>query len=640
MAKTRLENGVEITLCENNRVLGYERDYSKQHSILTDATRVSTYSLTDYKCVHSWSVRQNSPLTSSAVYDQQSGNYVAVKKHKNLIKWSKETTDLVKVKPVLLSTAVYSLLADDTSALVVFEDGAVADLEHVLNHPKADRPSTLPKNVDLKGSASFHHGNQRKICLLAQNQKDKIWRIFVFDKGSENPGKQLVFRNEDNDAFIVTYSLLPVEGSIHVITIWNNGNVCLSVIPFLTTDEYVECRPLLTVKSQSAAVTWLGVDYFAISGVKGIDKENPNLEFLTIWDSKFITLQAKMELPDTDTNTAKIASFEDTILLSRGDKIVAYRFSCPNASLAGALGCLRNKDSENTITVQADWKPMAARAEEKIAVKEKLLKEAMDKQKSKSEAMFASSCKNLLATLNTDRFPDSCYLTPLLQHVARRCTEEKQFWPKQALVNIVEFCNISASSCQEFLNVVLDKQDKDVLSVCLKNMSDVPEDVIVRSLQLFLRSHKGYETGLQNEIANPLNEDLAQLINTILKCQCNDVFLAESLKHLDIGEVLVLVEYLYYLLSTVENKEEVKVECVIDWICLLLDSHYTSLVISNKAKTLLLQLHTVVETQVQYFRQLNSLQGLLHTMLKSNKETYANSRKSNQLYSIETIRLF
>ncbi|XP_033095285.1 nucleolar protein 11-like [Anneissia japonica] len=644
----RIENAVEITVCEDSGFVAYERDLEKDNIIITDTKRVSIYCLTDHKCIQSWFVRQNSPFTSQAVYDVESQSYVAVKKNKNLIKWFKETTDLTKVKPVVLSTAVCCLLPQvNSSTLVVFENGAVAELEQVLIEPKQVHQSTLPDVFELKDVTVCCQGNQIKVYFLAQNTKDTVWSVFISEHGSESLGQQIALQNPDKDASPVHYSFLTLEGSVRLITIWSNGDVCLSVIPFFTTEDHLKCRPLLTVKSHTA-VTWLGENYFAIAGVKGLDKNKPDTRFLTIWDSKFGSLQAKRELPVTrrDTQITSIYATEESILLRRDALIVAYKFTCPEASLASALGCLRNQEIQNSVTVQANWKPHAMKAVENITMKENLLKEAMNKDKCPTEEKFACACKNLLGHLNAEKFPDSCYLASLLQFVANRCTEEKQFWPKQTLLEIIEFCNISASSCKEFLNVVLEKEETEILTGCLKNMSDVPEKVIVKTLQIYLRNNKDkcsvelMDSSEEGTICNPFSQDLAEAVNNVLNCTFNDVFMLEHLKILNLEDVLVLVQYLYFLISIFDHSDEVKVEMVIDWLCLLLDSHYSALVISNKAKTLLVKLHIAVEKQVQFSRQLQSLQGLLYPVLNSTSFTGQNSKHNNGLYSIEVVKLF
>ncbi|MBN3314283.1 NOL11 protein, partial [Atractosteus spatula] len=73
---------------------------------------------------------------------------------------------------------------------------------------------------------------------------------------------------------------------------------------------------------------------------------------------------------------------------------------------------------------------------------------------------------------------------------------------------------------------------------------------------------------------------------------------------------------------------------IMDWVCLLLDSHFTVLVMVPEAKGLLNSLHKFVHSQVQFFSELGKIHSSLQEInkIKQSEET--------ALYSIEVIKLF
>ena len=96
-------------------------------------------------------------------------------------------------------------------------------------------------------------------------------------------------------------------------------------------------------------------------------------------------------------------------------------------------------------------------------------------------------------------------------------------------------------------------------------------------------------------------------------------FLVECIRILSFTNVLMLVEYLYYLLTKGPDEiEEVvnnpKLTQVVDWLCGVLDGHFTQLIISPDARVVLVNLHSIVESQVKFYDDLLSLDVLLQQL--------------------------
>ena len=70
-----------------------------------------------------------------------------------------------------------------------------------------------------------------------------------------------------------------------------------------------------------------------------------------------------------------------------------------------------------------------------------------------------------------------------------------------------------------------------------------------------------------------------------------------------------------------------------DWMCLLLDAHFTVMVMLPEAKGLLSSMHRFVRAQVRLYSELNKIEGSLQELQR------IKCQKHSQAYSIEVLEL-
>ncbi|KAM4604001.1 nucleolar protein 11-like [Polymixia lowei] len=140
----------------------------------------------------------------------------------------------------------------------------------------------------------------------------------------------------------------------------------------------------------------------------------------------------------------------------------------------------------------------------------------------------------------------------------------------------------------------------------------------------------------------PVGLHKAVLLNEILQTAYSDTYLLPHLKDLSSQQVILFLQYLQYLYLKYSQDDSTQTHGlrsptlpqVMDWVCLLLDAHFTVLVMTPESKGLLLNLHKFVKSQVKIFSELGKIESSLQELRKMKV------KKDVGQYSIEVIELF
>eukprot|EP00062_Callorhinchus_milii_P004717 gi/632943721/ref/XP_007887102.1/ PREDICTED: nucleolar protein 11 [Callorhinchus milii] len=281
--------------------------------------------------------------------------------------------------------------------------------------------------------------------------------------------------------------------------------------------------------------------------------------------------------------------------------------------------------------------------------------------------------------------------------LVHRCLEEVKFYPQKALVQLLQTQVLSYSLCPDLVAVALSKADYFLLQLCLQQFPDIPEAVTCACLKLFLSVsdsdlqdvtldfgdvacyidienqspqhtetpevvQNGFSPGLLENSCDlplppvkshqppafdvnskcPVSLQKAALLNEILLSSYSETFLLPHLKDLSAPQVMLFLQYMKYLY--VKYSETVNTELpgervptvnqVLDWISLLLDAHFTLLVMTPEARGLLTHLHKFVRSQVKFYSELSKIEGSIQGLHQVKPLSY------DSRYSIEVIKLF
>ncbi|XP_058497368.1 nucleolar protein 11-like [Solea solea] len=150
------------------------------------------------------------------------------------------------------------------------------------------------------------------------------------------------------------------------------------------------------------------------------------------------------------------------------------------------------------------------------------------------------------------------------------------------------------------------------------------------------------KTSTPSENLCPVGLHKAVLLNEVLQTAYSETFLLPHLKDLTSQHVVLFLQYLQFLylkyshdaFPQMHGLRSPSLTQIMDWVCLVLDAHFTVLVMTPEAKGLLLNLHSFVKSQVRLVSELGKIEGSLQEL--SNMKV----KKDVGQYSIEIIELF
>lgn len=285
----------------------------------------------------------------------------------------------------------------------------------------------------------------------------------------------------------------------------------------------------------------------------------------------------------------------------------------------------------------------------------------------------------------------------LASTLVSRSLSDPAFYSPSTLAQLVHTQCLCHSVCPDLVLLALEKKDYFLCQLCLQFFPDIPEAVTCACLKAFISvpdvdaekarlepdsisfmetliSRERSQVALQNgfsptsceedcsdnvsghqtrteakektsappEQICPVGLHKAVLLNEILQTAYSDNFLLPHLKDLSSQHVVLFLQYLQFLYLKYSQDDSLQMHgCrspslaqVMDWVCLLLDAHFTVLVMTPEAKGLLLNLHSFVRSQVKLVSELGKIEFSLQELKKMKV------KKDIGQYSIEVIELF
>ncbi|XP_078135469.1 nucleolar protein 11-like [Sander vitreus] len=283
----------------------------------------------------------------------------------------------------------------------------------------------------------------------------------------------------------------------------------------------------------------------------------------------------------------------------------------------------------------------------------------------------------------------------LASTLVSRSLDDPAFYTPSSLAQLVHTRCLCHSVCPDLVLLALERKDYFLCQLCLQFFPDIPEAVTCACLKAFismpdvdaekvsvepdgvsfmesLMDRERGPLGLQNGFSPiemdrsdglgvggtraedkekaktptvqicPVGLHKAVLLNEILQTAYSDSFLLPHLKDLSSQHVLLFLQYLQFLylkysqdaFPQMHGLRSPSLTQIMDWVCLLLDAHFTVLVMTPEAKGLLLNLHSFVKSQVRLVSELGKIEGSLQELSKMKV------KKDVGQYSIEVIELF
>ncbi|XP_061888843.1 nucleolar protein 11-like [Entelurus aequoreus] len=273
-----------------------------------------------------------------------------------------------------------------------------------------------------------------------------------------------------------------------------------------------------------------------------------------------------------------------------------------------------------------------------------------------------------------------------------RSMADTAFYTPTTLAQLVQTRHLCHSVCPDLVQLALEKKDYFLCQLCLQFFPDIPEAVTCTCLKAFtsildtdaekvnlepdsvsfmetLTSRVHGQVGLRNgfsstsskedhsdasmtradetnstppELTCPVDLHKAVLLNEILQTAYSDDLLLPHLKDLSSQHVILFLQYLQFLYQKYNQAafpqehgcRSPSLTQIMNWMCLLLDAHFTVLVMSTEAKNLVLNLYRYINAQVKLFSELGKIEGTLQEL------QHVTMNKDVGKYSIEVIELF
>ncbi|NXF99607.1 NOL11 protein, partial [Sakesphorus luctuosus] len=672
--------------------------------------------ISDQKPLGCWSVKHGQVLTCPVVCNLETHEYIAVHDHRVLRIWKNEDINLDKAFKATLSADVHRVHSlPQAGPLVLFRAGAVRTLDVLLEAPQQEIESVISDET-IRWSGAFMESQQPVVIFTTE--KDGDFFVYVQKPKQESVHK---YRLEPQELCKpLSFTACLKNQTVTLLCLCSNGCVYKVLIPLQEdTEEEEQTLPksLLLNLSVSGSVlkgtslVVLDKDHVAVLGSLGAPGKDPK-ECLTIWNTKFQTLQTSKELPLG--TSGQLWCYEEKFFLTHGKVLTVIMYKCETSSLAAAVGKLKDsqtpavsscvnwntlEDEELAVSLQSQ-ESAALKAEPRMSLRSRRSSVAKVQPENLSVGQHSLNLQDAPTTvleselrklMSKAQTPDlQATIGSLVSALANRSKANPRFYPKNVLLQLVETRDLSYSLCPDLMPLALEKKDLYLLQLCLQRFPDIPEEITYACLEAFLSiseahlrstevdldsvicyidvqlKNKGVKTEVvENGFDAELDQDMcdaempkqthsksdgescpvgpqrAALLNAILHSAYSDTFLLPHLKNLPAQQAILFLRYLYYLYvkcsekvnTTLPGVRSPTINQVMDWMCLLLDAHFTVMVILPEAKELLSNLHKFVRAQVRFYSELNKIEGSLRELQR------LNHLRDSQSYSIEVLEI-
>ncbi|XP_072207864.1 nucleolar protein 11 [Excalfactoria chinensis] len=697
-------------------LLALEPGADPDHVLLTDRGRTATlFKVSDQKPLGCWSVKHGQFITCPVVCNFETHEYIAVHDNKVLRIWKDEDVNLDKAFKATLSAEVYRIHSlPHVEPLVLFKGGGVRTLDVLLEAPQQEIENVISDEV-IKWSEAFLEGQQAVLIFITE--KDGDFYVYVQKLKMRSLRKYKLEQQELSHP--LSFTAYIKKQIITLLCLYSSDSVYKVLIPLQQNSEEEEqtlSKSLLLNLSISGSVlkgtsfVVLDKDHVAVLGSLAASGEESK-ECLTIWNTKFQTLQASKELPLG--TSGQLWCYGEKFFFTHGKVLTVVIYKCETSSLAAAVGKLKDsqtsdlssflnwdtlRDEELLVSFQSP-QSVALKSESKMMLRSKSAVANVQPGTSKvgqfllsikdaSTAAIEDELGRLLSKAQTPDFQATigCVISALIN----RCKTDPTFYPRNFLVQMIQKRELSYSLCPDLMAVALEKKDVHLLQICLQRFPDIPEEITYACLKVFLSISDDYlertdvnlesvisyidiepnnkevktevvENGFNTELEEdgcgvtgmkenhmmdsvefcPVGPQKAALLNAVLHSAYSETYLLPHLKDLPAQQAVLFLRYLHYLYvkcsekinTTLPGVLSPTISQIMDWMCLLLDAHFTVMVMLPEAKGLLSRMHKFVRAQVRFYSELNKIEGSLQELQR------IKCQNNCQAYSIEVLEL-
>ncbi|KAJ8956482.1 hypothetical protein NQ314_006719 [Rhamnusium bicolor] len=535
-------------------------------------------------------------FSSPVIYDKKQSKYLAAFNQTYIKLWSTEEENLDKLKKYKFNQQIHSIISNNDTTFVLFQNGSVYTLEDALKMRKVVDQEPILSDLQQVDEILYKKLNEQfylGLIVKSPNESNLYWS--KYSKGKCKFSKINLLR----DGFILRGHVFHIEeNAVKLLTLWSDGKIFL--YPLEVADMMTIPGELFTVIesiSTKHAVSMLSLDdnYIAMYGADC----NEEGAVLIIYNTQFKVTQLRQPFK-LFTNGAKLWSIENNLLLPVGQNLAVIPFYLETEQLAALVGSHKFVPNgiDADITVVQEYE--IASWDSKFHLKD--------------------------------------------IHIPERFTYKINELFKQGLSE--------STVIGELLPDIFKEQDIKSLSLCLSYFSDIPEKYLSKILKyLVVLDSTIFDNSIQNlsKLCPPELQPIARtkLIDKILSKSFSEILLLPHLRsELVLNEVLLLINYICFLWSKdgheLPSMNTIKTEAkLIDWGYVLIDSNYQKLLLSKdeSVRDVLIQFSRIIDENLKSFEDLT----LVSTLLSHFRRKKCFSKGTNVInlkYSIEQISLY
>uniref|UniRef100_A0AAQ4R2U1 Nucleolar protein 11 n=1 Tax=Gasterosteus aculeatus aculeatus TaxID=481459 RepID=A0AAQ4R2U1_GASAC len=652
----------------NSGIQGVEAERDSDHVVVTDSTRcVTLYKVSDQKPLSCWTVKQGHTLTGAAVYNARTQEYVAVSDRKVIRIWKEDDIILDKAFKATVSSDVWRVhCVAGGDPVVLFHRGAVRLLDSLLSAPQQPIEEVLSPEEAISWSTNIVTESQQFVIFTTEQKGD---HFLYLQRLNPNSLQRYHLEREEPGLSPLSFSVSYRDKHIRLLYLYPNGHVYESVVSVRAPvpEEGAQALPLprslllsLPVGEgllQAASAQELDEAHVAVVGVPH-PSAGSGKDFLCIWNTNFQTLQAGKEM--AGKIYGQLWSFWNKLFIPHGKTFSVIPYDCPKSSLASALGkqrqSLTNDQVLELIKVRIQF-ILGSLAKHFII---KMLNKSVFNLLMQTAPVEEVQREVQLLLSRTDTQDLQTSVGQLASTLASRSLNDPAFYTPSSLVQLVHTRYLCHSVCPDLVLLALERKDYFLCQLCLQFFPDIPE--VVTCASLIAQEHEAGLNGFSLADEEDRSDNLAEggataqrdnekasaaeqmcpvgLHKAVLLYPASARLLRSNICTM-LSNVLFLqyLQFVYLKFShdackPTQGLRSPSLTQVMDWMGLLLDAHFTVLVMTPDVKDLLLNLHRFVKSQVRFVSELGKIEGSLQELDKM-----ALKRDVGQ-YSIEIIELF
>ncbi|XP_061175659.1 nucleolar protein 11-like [Saccostrea echinata] len=610
MAASRGEPVVLAEDIKDSNILNVDACCTEGDVIVTQSSNlINLYKIDDQKATQSWSTKHNEHITSSVIWSEHDQKFITVINERTIRTWEQHEQNFEKSATKNAICPIKGILPGNTTEpVVVFKNGAVTFLSKVKDIKEGP---LIDKDEILFCDLVKINSDLCVLCLL--QQENNLQLMSHWYRNEEWIRHSEPVQMPINTEFVSCHTSLGRD-NVKIFILCLNGDLLCQTLTFHQSSSEV----LQTISGVTKATKMVALNSTHIV-LAGCVKDNQ--EIIGIFDIKFGTYEIWKNLPTLKKSTVKLFVLHGHLFVLCHRTLYMYSYSCHPSTLSSILGHQRvdmhiqhDPASPGPLT----WSKSKSPSPNTEA--NKLFSELQNIYTCKTQKEFEKKFSNILKSHGDDA-SGVISETSVMEQIVQRCVSDEKFWPHNILEQLLLHRLVPSRCIKDIAEGLVKHEDLALLLQCLDSVEDIPEEslCVFTNFVLSIDDAKvseavkldGYSgTSKSNQ---PLSEGKGHIINKIIKKSYNDIFIIECLHHVTFQNVLMLLEYLCYLINNRESNSNAAPDLtqIVNFVCVLIDAHYQQLVISPDSHGVLINLHSIVEKQREYFAEFLTLDVLL-----------------------------